>query len=78
MPRIFKHLEAGCLQINLKSTSAQINQLKYTILGYWNSGKSTKTATKIVYRCEDINYKDNRLSLLEFSSLEERRVRGIW
>ena len=34
MPRIFKHLEAGCLQVNLMSTSAQINQLKYTILKY--------------------------------------------
>ena len=32
MPRIFKHLESGCLQVNLMSTSAQINQLKYTIL----------------------------------------------
>ena len=32
MPRIFKHLEAGCLQVNLMSTSAQINQLKHTIL----------------------------------------------
>ena len=32
VPRIFKHLEAGCLQVNLMSTSAQINQLKYTIL----------------------------------------------
>ena len=32
MPRIFKHLEAGCLQVNFMSTSAQINQLKYTIL----------------------------------------------
>ena len=32
MPRIFKHLEAGCIQVNLMSTSAQINQLKYTIL----------------------------------------------
>ena len=32
MPRIFKHLEASCLQVNLMSTSAQINQLKYTIL----------------------------------------------
>ena len=31
MPRIFKHLEAGCLQVNLMSTSAHINQLKYTI-----------------------------------------------
>ena len=31
MPRIFKHLEACCLQVNLMSTSAQINQLKYTI-----------------------------------------------
>ena len=31
MPRIFKQLEAGCLQVNLMSTSAQINQLKYTI-----------------------------------------------
>ena len=28
----FKHLEAGCLQVNLMSTSAQINQLKYTLL----------------------------------------------
>ena len=34
MPRIFKHLEAGCLQVNLMSTSAQINQLKYIILYY--------------------------------------------
>ena len=34
MPTIFKHLEAGCLQVNLMSTSAQINQLKYTILYY--------------------------------------------
>ena len=34
MPRIFKHLEADCLQVNLMSTSAQINQLKYTILYY--------------------------------------------
>ena len=34
MPRIFKHLEAGCLQVNLMSTSVQINQLKYTILLY--------------------------------------------
>ena len=34
MPRIFKHLEAGCLQANLMNTSAQINQLKYTILYY--------------------------------------------
>ena len=32
MPRIFINLEAGCLQVNLMSTSAQINQLKYTIL----------------------------------------------
>ena len=32
MSSIFKHLEAGCLQLNLMSTSAQINQLKYTIL----------------------------------------------
>ena len=30
MPRIFKHLDAGCLQVNLMSTNAQINQLKYT------------------------------------------------
>ena len=33
MLRIFKHLEAGCLQVNL-STSAQRNQVKYTILYY--------------------------------------------
>ena len=33
MPGIFKYLEAGCLQVNLMSTSAQINQLiYYTIL----------------------------------------------
>ena len=37
MPRIFKHLEAGCLQVNLMSTSPQINQLKSTILYYTNS-----------------------------------------
>ena len=34
MPRIFIHLEDGCLQVNLMSTSAQINQLKYTMLYY--------------------------------------------
>ena len=34
MPRIFKQLEAGCLQVNLMSTCAQMNQLKYTILYY--------------------------------------------
>ena len=34
MPRIFKHLEADYLQVNIMSTSAQINQLKYTILYY--------------------------------------------
>ena len=34
MPRIFINLEAGCLQVNLMSISAQINQLKYTILYY--------------------------------------------
>ena len=34
MPRIFINLEADCLQVNLMSTSAQINQLKYTILYY--------------------------------------------
>ena len=28
MPRIFINLEAGCLQVNLMSTSTQINQLK--------------------------------------------------
>ena len=38
MPRIFKYLEAGCLQVNLMSTSAQINQLKYTILYYTKCG----------------------------------------
>ena len=34
MIRIFKHLDADCLQVNLMSTGAQINQLKYTILNY--------------------------------------------
>ena len=34
MPRKIKHLEAGCLQVNLMSTSVHINQLKYTILYY--------------------------------------------
>ena len=38
MPRIFKHFAAGWLQVNLMSTSAQINQLKYTILFYTTSG----------------------------------------
>ena len=32
MPIILKHLEAGCLHVNLMSTKVQINQLKYTIL----------------------------------------------
>ena len=35
MPRIFINLEAGCLQVNLMSTSTQISQLKYTILLYY-------------------------------------------
>ena len=34
MPRIIINLEAGCLQVNLMSTSAQINQLKYTTILY--------------------------------------------
>ena len=34
MPRIFKHLEAGCIQVNLMNISAQINQLKYTLIYY--------------------------------------------
>ena len=34
MPRIFINLKAGCPHVNLMSTSAQINQLKYTILYY--------------------------------------------
>ena len=34
-----------------------------------------KWATKMVYGCGDLNYKD-RLSLLELPSLKERRVRG--
>ena len=34
MPRIFINLEAGCLQVNLMSTSTQINQLKYTKIYY--------------------------------------------
>ena len=38
MPRIFKPLEAGCLQVNLMSTSAQINQLKYTTILYKLAG----------------------------------------
>ena len=42
MPRIVINLEAGCLQVNLMSTSAQINQLKYTILIYY---------TNTAYRC---------------------------
>ena len=45
MPRIFINLEAGCLQVNLMSTSAQINQLKYTILllYYMFDGKIGRT-----------------------------------
>ena len=34
MTRVFINLEAGWLQVNLMSTSAQINQLKYTIYIY--------------------------------------------
>ena len=45
MPKIFINLEAGCLQVNLMSTSTQINQLKYTILLYYTILKDlTKTA----------------------------------
>ena len=35
MLRVFKHLEAGCLQVNLMSTSAEINHLIYTILYHY-------------------------------------------
>ena len=42
MPRLFKHLEAGCLQVNLMSTSAQINQLTYTILYYTTTNPNHK------------------------------------
>ena len=49
MLRIFKHLEAGCLQVNLMSTSAQINQLKYTILYYTiQSGIKTNEQKKYI------------------------------
>ena len=45
MQRIIKHLEAGCLQVNLMSTSAQINQLKYTILILYYTILSTDKTT---------------------------------
>ena len=43
MPRIFKHLEADCLQGNLMSSSAQINQLKYTILKVYSNYSNMKS-----------------------------------
>ena len=51
MPRIFKHLEAGCLQVNLMSTSAQINQLKYTILYYTKLKIERKIISRTAGRC---------------------------
>ena len=47
MPRIFINLEAGCLQVNLMSTSAQINQLKYTILLYYTIDIADETKQTI-------------------------------
>ena len=47
MPRIFINLEAGCLQVNLMSTSTQINQLKYTILYYYIYVIASKLALQI-------------------------------
>ena len=49
MPRIFKHLEAGCLQVNLISTSAQINQLKYAVLYYTTMSIYGQTQGRIEY-----------------------------
>ena len=52
MPRIFINLEAGCLQVNLMSTSAQINQLKYTTILLSNTWPTTlynhRTTTFII------------------------------
>ena len=51
MPRVFINLEAGCLQANLMSTSAQINQLKYTILSclHYNSSQFDGNCPTIIY-----------------------------
>ena len=57
MPRIFKHLEAGCLQVNLMSTSAQINQLKYTIYIYIKNNNLSITV-KILRQLANIFTKD--------------------
>ena len=50
MPRRFINLEAGCLQVNLMSTSAQINQLKYTILLYYNLPSDCRTDSYVTCR----------------------------
>ena len=50
MPRVFINLEAGCLKVNLMSTSAQINQLKYTILYY---------TIDICYACGSADHQEN-------------------
>ena len=57
MPRIFKHLKLGCLQVNLMSTSAQINQLKYTIYIYIKNNNLSITA-KIQRQLSNIFTKD--------------------
>ena len=54
MPRIFTNLEAGCLQVNLMSTSAQINQLKYTIL-YYTILKSSKEKKSDNIQSQNVN-----------------------
>ena len=56
MPRIFINLEAGCLQVNLMSTSTQINKLKYTILYYTNRYMYTFYVLKILHPFPDIVY----------------------
>ena len=51
MPRIVNHLEAVCLQVNLMSTSAEIKQLKYTVV--LNTALTAFTAlTDRVYRVD--------------------------
>ena len=63
MPRIFKHLEAGCLQVNLMSTSAQINLLKYTILLY-----------DIQSPCQFTLNEQNRVMMLTTSPIQATRL----
>ena len=83
------HLVLGMIKRNIECKNSDIimrlykslirPRLEYCIQAYNNKDfevleRVQKLATKIVYECGELNYKD-RLSLLKLPSLVERRVR---